>query len=294
MNHSIEELIEKRASIRSFRVTELSEGTVDAIQDYFAAEKKLIDVKAVARVYRGDTGKKLEGVVGYRGYAFNAPAYVVLLSEEKEGWLENLGFLAEGLTLKLEDIGLDSCWLTVEDGDRVKEALDMRTPLSVGAVIAFGFGKAEKGAKRLDILTPADVKFTSREGHIAPKIAQNTMVYEGTWGTAQVLEEDQYDPYLDKALYAASLAPSFLNRQTYRYLLAGKYVYLCEKQEEMVSEADRRLGVGATMYNFQAVYEHYTHIGEDWVLGAAAAETADREALGIPAEYEIEGRYRLF
>lgn len=286
-----EELIQKRQSIRSFRDKKLSEEQMTEIREYFESGERLDpELRMELQLCADGAGVRLEGVVGYRGNAFFAPLYLVLLSEEKEGCYENAGFVAEALSLKLTDMGLDSCWLTVDDGEAVKKALLLQSELSAVAVLACGFGKPERDVLRIDIMTPADVRFEAREGHIAPKIAQSEMVYEGSWGRTPSWEEDRFDPYLDKALYAATLAPSFLNRQTYRYLLRDRCAVLCEKAEEMVSEADRRLGLGATMYNFYITYSAYNHAGYRWKLGGAA-KTEDME---LPEGYEPVAEIQLW
>lgn len=263
-----EELIERRQSIRSFYEKELSTEQIKEITEYCEKAKKLCpEIPLAVEFCAEGAGARMEGVVGYRGNAFFAPMYLVLLSEEQEGYLENAGFLAEGISLKLTDMGLDSCWLTVDNSDAVKKALLLDSKLTVAAVLACGYGVEEKAAQRIDIVTPADVKFEKREGHIAPKISQGEMVYEGQWGVSPEWKEGQFDPYLDKALYAATLAPSFLNRQTYRYIIRDRELILCGKEEDMVSEEDRKLGLGATMYNFHVVYSHYNAAGYGWVLG---------------------------
>lgn len=286
-----EELIQSRQSIRSFYNKALSAEQIAEIKTYFEQEEKLIsEIPVAVEVCTENAGVRLEGVVGYMGNAFFAPAYIVLLSEEKDGYLENAGFIAEGVSLKLVEMGLSSCWLTVDNSAAVKKALLLDSPLTVTAVLACGYGVEERDTKRIDIVTPANVRFEKREGHIAPKIAQGEMVYEGSWGVSPEWKEDQFDPYLDKALYAATLAPSFLNRQTYRYLISDRQLLLCETREEMTSEEDRRLGLGATMFNFQMVYTQYNTSGHRWKLGQAER----KPALGLPEGYELEASYQLW
>lgn len=286
-----EELIQKRQSIRSFRDKAVKKEQMDEVKRYFDEMEKLKpEIPVSVLLCAEHAGERLEGVVGYRGNAFFVPLYIVLLSEEKDGCYENAGYISEALSLKLTDMGLDSCWLTVEQGDMVKKALLLDTELSVVSVLACGYGKPERDTLRIDIMTPADVKFEAREGHIAPKISQGEMVYEERFGVTPTWEEGQFDPVLDKALYAATLAPSFLNRQTYRYLLKGKRVVLCEKAEAQVSEADRRLGLGATMYNFYITYSTYNLSACQWEVG----EEREAEDLSLPDGYKAVASMKLW
>lgn len=288
---NFENLIEKRQSIRSFHDKAVSEAQLAQLGEYFNKEEALVRGIETRLLYAvKDAGSRLDGIAGYRGNAFFAPAYLLILSEKKEGYLENAGFMGEHLLLKLTDMGLSGCWLTVDNPEVVKKALLLDSPLEVAVVIAIGYGKEERSTTRVDILTPSNVKFESRQGHVAPKISQEEMVYNETFGTSAVWEEERFDPYLDKALYAASLAPAFLNRQSYRYLMKGNRLYLLAGGDDMTSERDGALNLGATMLNFHIVYSQYMHQGDGWELG----ESGDQEAMKLPQDYRIAASYKLW
>lgn len=288
---NFEELIEKRQSIRSFHKKELTAKQQQEIAAYYKQEAGLIpEIHTELFFADKEAGIRLEGIAGYRGNAFMAPAYFLILSEEKEGYLKNAGYLGESLVLKLTDMGLSSCWLTVEHPEVVKKALLIDSPLVVAAVLAVGNGKAERDGMRLDILTPSNIKIENREGHIAPKISQRELAFDKVFHTPMVWEEDQFDPCLDKALYAASLAPAFLNRQNCRYLVKGDRIYLLDGEDAMVNSRDQELNEGISMFHFHIVYSQYMHSGKGWELGSAG----DREEMKLPKEYEIIGSYKLW
>lgn len=280
------EKIEKRKSIREFKKKELEAEKIEKIFQGFEDVKRLIpeiDVELVVR--SGDTKNRLEGVTGYRGKSFMAPDYLILLSEKADYYLENAGYLTEGLCLLLTELEISHCWLTVDDSEAAKKAALIDSDKELVVVIACGYGVKERTKKRLDILNPTNVIFRERKGHIAPKIAQEELVYQDTWGKPVDWETQQIDPLLDKSLYAASLAPSFLNRQPYRYILKGSQVILCVKEEDMTSGHDTLLDAGATMFNFDAVASEHDWI--DWQMGAPEGV----EALSIPEEYKAVAYY---
>ena len=280
------ERIEKRKSIREFRKRDLEPEVIREIEDRFLKLHRLlpyIDVELQVRT--GDTGKRLEGVAGYRGNSFMAPAYLIILSDVDDNYIENAGYIAEDLCLELTDMGISHCWLTADNSDAVKRAALVDSPKEAVVVIACGYGKKEKTRRRLDILNPSNVLFRKREGHVAPKIAQEEMVYMDKWGVPVDWDNKSMDPLLDKAFYAAALAPSFLNRQPYRYILKDRLIILCVKREEMTSDADTLLDLGATMMNFNAVASQQDDI--EWTLGAPAGISS----LDIPEEYEVAAYY---
>lgn len=280
------EKIEKRKSIREFRGKELEAGTIREIEEKFSGLHRLIPYIPVELAVRtGDVKQRLEGVAGYRGNSFMAPAYLIVLSGKDDNYMENAGYITEDLCLTLTEMGISHCWLTVENSDAVKKAALIDSDKEAVTVIACGYGKREKMKKRLDILNPSNVLFRKREGHVAPKIAQEELVYQSRWGNPVDWDQGGMDPLMDQAFYAASLAPSFLNRQPYRYLLKDRLVILCVKREEMTLDQDTFLDLGATMMNFDAIASQQDDV--DWVMGAPAGI----DGLGIPEEYEIAAYY---
>ena len=208
------ELIEKRNSIRDFLKKPVEQAKLDEITGFFNSAQNLFDVNTQLLIFSNeDTAQRLTGVVGYRGNAFNAPSYLVMLSEEKDNYLINAGFVSEHILLKLEEMGLSSCYLTCDDDDIVKKALLIDSDLAVATVIAFGYGKKEKDTTKIDIHSPSNVSISSKSGHIAPKIAVTTLAFDSDFNTPYNFDDEYADPVIADALYAASLSPSFLNHQ---------------------------------------------------------------------------------
>ena len=261
------ELIEKRNSIRDFLKKPVEQAKLDEITGFFNSAQKLFDVNTQLLIFSNeDTAQRLTGVVGYRGNAFNAPSYLVMLSEEKENYLINAGFVSEHILLKLEEMGLSSCYLTCDDDDIVKKALLIDSDLAVATVIAFGYGKKEKDTTKIDIHSPSNVSISSKSGHIAPKIAVTALAFDSDFNTPYNFDDEYADPVIADALYAASLSPSFLNHQNYRFVINGTHVYLFNQFDEVVTKNDNLLGLGAAMLNFHMILSSkYSGIG-NWSL----------------------------
>ena len=261
------ELIEKRNSIRDFLKKPVEQAKLDEITGFFNSAQNLFDVNTQLLIFSNeDTAQRLTGVVGYRGNAFNAPSYLVMLSEEKENYLINAGFVSEHILLKLEEMGLSSCYLTCDDDDIVKKALLIDSDLAVATVIAFGYGKKEKDTTKIDIHSPSNVSISSKSGHIAPKIAVTALAFDSDFNTPYNFDDEYADPVIADALYAASLSPSFLNHQNYRFVINGTHVYLFNRFDELVTKNDNLLGLGAAMLNFHMILSSkYSGIG-NWSL----------------------------
>ncbi len=277
---TIKDQIEKRKSIREYRDKKLSEAQIGEIRDAFVSLPRLTPDTDVEIAFFTENAARMEGVAGYRGNAFGAPAYIVILSEPADFYVENAGFIGEGILLKLTDMGLDCCWLTIDNSEAVKSAALVKSDKEAVAVIACGYGKKERSKKRFDIKSPSSVDFTSREGHVAPKIALSEMVYLKNWGKEAEWDPYAIDPMLEDALYCASLAPSFLNRQPYRYVVQQSRVILYVKNEELTSDIDTLLDAGATIFNFYASYTARVN-AKGWSMGAAP----DLEDVNAPDQW---------
>mgnify|MGYP000912779385 FL=1 len=278
------ELIESRNSIRDFYKKKVEQSKTDELISFFNSVPKLFEVNAQILIANDDdTANRLSGVAGYRGNAFNAPAYLVILSEEKDNYLVNAGFMAEHIILKLEEMGLSSCFLTCDDSDMVKKVLLIESDMDIAAMGAFGYGKKEKDTTKLDIHSPSNISISSKSGHIAPKIAVTTLSFDSDFDTPYNFDDEYADPVIADALYAASLSPSFLNHQNYRFVINGTHIYLFNRFDEIVIKNDNLLGLGAAMFNFYIILSSkYSGIG-NWSLDVSNIKTDFKN----PSDYTL-------
>ena len=268
------EIIDNRKSIRDFKEDPVENKKAIPLLEYYSKARCLNpSIRTEATIAIGENAAKLKGRVGYQGISFNAPAYFILFSEKKEGYLENAGYLTEDMILTLTDAGLDSCWLTVTDEkfliDNFKKDICLDGDYTAVSVIAFGYGVEEPDKTYLHIVTPSEITVTEREGHLAPKISLEEMVFEKNWSVPADLSEDYVDEGLLNAFYAVSYAPSFLNRQPTRLIYdqdTGK-VLLVRLPDPIITANDARLGSGAAMLNFALALSDRRPKEEKWTPG---------------------------
>lgn len=81
---------------------------------------------------------------------WTAPHYAVIFSEEKDGYLTNVGFMYQQLDLYLQSIGLGCCWLGLgkfapdEEGREIMEVPND----DLLFVIIMAFGEAKNSPHR--------------------------------------------------------------------------------------------------------------------------------------------------
>jgi len=176
------EIISKRKSIRKYNPAKLDESILQKVRGQIEKLKPLYpDIK-----YSIEIVDKTKGIFGIA-----APHYLVFFSEEKEGHLENIGFLGQQMDLFLSSEGLGACWLGMAKPEKKDGALPHK--------ISMAFGEPAEPLYR----DPSEFKRKA---------------------LSEMSEGD--DPRLE----AARLAPSGMNAQNWYFIAAdGKIHSYCKK-----------------------------------------------------------------
>ncbi len=259
MNYSA--LIENRKSVREFKNKMVSVSKLEQIMAYHdrSCRRLLPDRKTQLLIFGPEAGAALEGAAGYNQFLIGAPQYLVLLSEQGPRMGENAGYIMEDLILKLTDMELGSCWLTFTDSNRIKQALNIDSELEVAAIAAFGHGARSARRLRLNILSMSNVDISAKRHYFDPKRGIHDMVFLNTWGNTHKLNDHIgfFDDMLWEAFYAATQAPSYLNRQAYGFVIHDGRVSLVARPDEYTTEADGALSLGIVMLHFDSVAERW-------------------------------------
>ena len=277
-------LIQNRKSFREFTDNQVPYKVLEEIRKYYVKSAKRLIPEIGTQLYFFGTGTReaLEGAAGYYRFLVGAPQYLVLMSEKHELAHLNAGYIMEDLVLKLEDLGLDSCWLTFHSSDDVKSALAIEEDLEVAAIVAFGYGKKTVRRLRLNMRSMSDVDITAKHRYMEPKRSVSDLVFIETWGNRKGLDRHIgfFDDMLWEALYAVSLAPSYLNRQAYGFLLHNGSISLVSRPDAYTVDIDGDLSLGIALLHFTAVAENWT--GKiHWSFDESA------EGLRIPEDHKL-------
>ena len=282
-------LIENRKSVRGFLDREVSGSDLQAIRSFYEKDCHRLNgqIATELTILNQDSRKNLEGAAGYEEALVGAPHYLILLSEPHAQASMNAGFMMEDLILKLEDLGLQSCWITFTDPVQVKKALGLSSPLEIAAIAAFGYGQREQKRMRLNILSMSCVDIIAKRGYYAPKkdIRELAFVDE----IDQILGLDErigfYEDMLWQSLYAASKAPSYLNRQPYAFLLKDEKVILVRMPDPYTDERSFLLDLGIVLL-------HFTVIAQQWA-GKISWDLREKPQLSLPEGCQVEAVCRL-
>jgi len=182
----MKEIIRKRKSIRKYDPTPLDAATLEKVQ---------AQIENVKSLYPG-IKFSIEVVSKTKGlFNIKAPHYLVFRSEEKDGYLENIGFIGQQLDLFLFASGIGTCWLGAAKPPKKEKLEKVLEP----HVICMAFGN------------PAEPLYRESSGFKRKPLSE---ISEGT----------------DLRLEAARLAPSAVNAQNW-YFIAQDGKILCYRKK---------------------------------------------------------------
>ena len=281
MNYSA--LIQNRKSFRQFKNKKVSQAQLQKLGDYYSHVRRLLpEIKTQLRVFETGAREALEGAAGYNQFLVGAPQYLVLLSEKHPMAHLNAGFIMEDLILKLTEMDLNTCWLTFADSADIKAALGIDSDLEVVAMAAFGYGVKTTKRLRLNMRSMSDVDIVAEHRYVEQKRSVYDMAFIDTWGNTYKLDDHIgfFDEMLWESLYAATLAPSYLNRQAYGFVIHPGGISLVRCPDSYNVPIDEALSLGI-------VLQHFTCVAEKWagkLIWRFGKTTADLE---LPEGHEV-------
>ena len=276
-------LIQNRRSVRAFSDKQIPHHFVDELRSYYGAVERLIpELETELHLYAEDVRAALEGAAGYNQFLVGAPHYLVLLSAPHPQAHLNAGYVMQDLILKLTDMGLDTCWVTFTDSARIKDALGIESDREVVAIAAFGYGAKTTKRLRLNIHSMSNIDISAKRHYFEPKKGVSDLVFLDTWGNIHKLDDHIgfFDDMLWESFYAASLSPSYLNRQAYGFVIHNGCISLVRRPDAYTTELDGNLSLGIVLLHFTMVAENWAGPIR-WQLGSEAAK------LPLPAGHEV-------
>ncbi len=282
-------LIEERKSVREYKKNTIAKNIIDEILEFPEKVDKLIPgietellVKDKAHVYL-----QLQEIAGYEGLMIEAPHYLIMLSTKKEYYIENAGYLGEKVSLKALDLGINTCWITFADSDKVKKRLFIDSDKEIVAIIAFGYDANKTRVVNIDSVGDnySKSKLKIVENNVSTREKIEDIVYIKEWGNNADHEELKNRGLLEAFDYAR-LAPSTMNRQPWRFIIDGGNVVLAMRKDENIKEYDGKIDTGISMLYFESLVDQ-TLFDVEWVVDAPDKDYK------IPDDYKIVGYCKI-
>lgn len=278
------ELIAESKSVRDYKNTPIESKVLNEIKEYTKAGRKLVsDIDVSVEVLENSqVFSKLDGFAGYKGHMINAPSYIIIFSETKEHYIENAGCIGEDIILKATELGVDSCWITFENSDLIKEKLNISTDKEVTAIIALGYNanadkKVVNPTKTGENYSKSKLEIVS--SNTSYRLGVEEVVFMKEWGKNATVEELEERAILD-AFHYARMAPSTLNRQPWRFIVDDGIVVLTVRKDEHTNSYEERIDAGIVMLYFEVIVD-MTLFELNWKF------EKPKKDYNIPEEYEV-------
>jgi len=294
-------VVEKRKSVREYKMTDLDERTLETVVN-FTKEIPVIDqnISVELRFIIDGEGiaEKLEGVSGYHGKMIKAPHYFAVYADKNIESYKYAGYAGEWVVLNAAKLDLGTCWVESGDSDKAKEIVGYDTDKELVAFIAIGWPSNDTNLSAIynasDINSASsltdrgypNVKTGLGSEKESPRMAITEFVYLKEW--EKTLAYDELNQRgLDEAFFYMRLAPSWGNRQPWRFILDGEKIVLAVKDDAALNEQVENIDAGIAMLYFE-VAMHDLGISGSWKL-----DVENKESYKVPSDYFVVGYYSM-
>ena len=277
------EIISEIKSIRDYKDKEVSRELFDELKQYYDQAQRLVDNIEIEVIRKNHTVyEQLKDSAGYNNKMIKAPHYLIFLSEEKDYYIENVGYVAQDIILKAWSLGIGSCWITFEDGEAIKKKLQIDSDKKLAAIIAMGYEVDHKNKVLYENVSDynpskADVKVI--EDNTSERLGIRDIVFMKKWGEKADPDELVNFGLLEGFTYGR-LAPSARNRQPWRFIVDDGTVVLTLKKDSYVSQYEEKIDSAVIMLYFKAIIES-TLYNIKWNF------TKPKKDYQVPDDYKI-------
>ena len=298
--------IEERRSVRRYENRSVP---ADLVQQVVAAGREAIPLRPEIEVrwYTVWNGAVVEGSEDKRAAFGPAPHYILAVSQQRPGYMENLGFCMQQLVLAATALGLGTCWI------RGRPALEPEAPASLderGLQSTFDEGELRgltpdiAPDEQIVAITPLGYAEISRRAQIARRLAWwgterldnrlplRSFVSLDTWAVPWT----EHSEILNDVFSLIRLAPSWENAQPWHFVVGEKAILATVRRDAPTAGADEgaghvRLDGGIAMCHFYLAAQASGRWAADarWVAPDHEEMARLRSRYGVPADHDILG-----
>ncbi|ABR49763.1 nitroreductase [Alkaliphilus metalliredigens QYMF] len=249
MKKSVKELIIHRKSTRNFSKKPIEESILNELKKQGQQSKALYEAISVTfEISKGkEITKKLGVTTGYFGKLFEAPHYLVAITDTKEGYQENMGYQMEQVLLAAQELQIGTCWIAViHHRQQINEFFNVPRGRTLLALSPIG-----------SEVEPFGYKLLNRSKQSEPSIRKSLdeFVWIDSWDRPYNESKHGSLDGFEAILKDAKLAPSWGNEQPWRVLIEGEQLHLYtipfKKDEESFNP--HKIDCGIFMYYIEAL-----------------------------------------
>ncbi len=277
------EIISEIKSVRLYKKDEVDPNLLKELKQYYEQGKRLVDDIELEIIIkkRNEVFEKLKDSAGYNNRMIEAPHYLIFLSEDKDHYLENAGYRVQDIMLKAWSLGIASCWISFGDGEETKNKLGIKSVKKLAALIALGYEDAHNKVlyDNVSEYNPSKAEVKIVEDNTTERLGIRDIVFMKEWG--EKADPDELVNYgLLEGFFYGILAPSYKNRQPWRFIVDNGMVVLTLKKDIYVTEYEEKIDTAVIMLYFDAIIES-TLYDITWKFGKPEKD------YGVPDDYRI-------
>ena len=232
--------LKSRRSVRDFKNKKVELPVLESIIPLLAElekEEATGSIKFKLYEYGDHILQGLDGKAGYSGVMIQSPHYIALeLKNTNDTTIIYSAYFMEKLITKLNDKGLDTCWISLTDVDKKsKDEIFGASKGEINNLLAFGYPKRRN-------------PFTAEP--FSERIGVEELVFDGKIPVMGNIDKLESKGLMD-LFYYIRFAPSTKNLQPWRFLLEGDSVKLLIQYQE--GEQPLLLDAGIIMYYFETL-----------------------------------------
>ena len=231
----------------------------------------------------------LEGHIGIYGMFTSAPHYLIAVSDERPGYMENLGFRMEQMILGATALGLGTCWIGgMFTEDRLSAFVpDLAPDERVIALTPLGYPDTSQSAYIAQQLLRWGNEFLGSRKPLSETVSQH--IWSVPW-TAE-------DETMNHILQQTRLAPSWGNTQPWHMVVDDHWVIATvdrtpQRGNLREGKPYYRLDGGIAMCHFYLAAQAHGWPGQ-WHLPEDAEAKMLRDRYAIPREYDVLGMFAV-
>ncbi len=216
----IMELIRQRHSVRRYLDRPIEENKRDIIDSYVDEQRKQsgLNIKVCY-----DEPKAFQTLLAHYGSFRKAVNYVAFIGKKEAE--TKVGYFGEAIVLKLQEIGINSCWVAVSYSKR-KTPIELQEGEDILSVVSFGYGE------------------TQGVNHRSKRYEDVTEV------------NGEKPSWFDLGVEAALLAPTAVNQQKFKIVCDNGKVTIKKNGKGFYQGID----LGILKYHFEAVTDQKVEV----------------------------------
>lgn len=288
--------IERRHSIRRYERDPVPK---EIVQQVIAAGQDAVPLHSeiAIRWYvvwnGGVLAQCLTGLSGVYGMFTSAPHYIIAVSEERPGFMENVGFCMEQLVLAATDMGLGTCWIggLFTEEKLSKFVPDRSADERIIAITPLGYADRSQQARMARQLIRWGTDRHGRRKPVREMVSQD--IWAVPWEANTPLNQEQAQA-LPQVFELTRLAPSWANIQPWHFIVDDQEILALvnsTRQKGNVREGKPyyRLDGGIAMCHFYLATQAAGWT-EQW-HAPRNTQAQMRARYGIPEEYVVLGTF---